>query len=211
MKTIAIASQKGGAGKSTLTLHLSVLAQDAGKTLVIDLDPQGSATFWHSRRENPYPVLVQAAASQLGTVLDAARADDIEWVFIDTAPHDNDSMAAAMRAADLVIIPARPSAFDLHATWPTLAMVQTLRKPYAVVLSQTPPKRGIADISTTTEARQLLKGQGANVSPVTIAQRVISAQSIIVGLAVNEIDPDSLAAQEYRALWNTILKGEIAP
>lgn len=209
MKTIAIASQKGGAGKSTLTLHLSVLAQETGKTLIVDIDPQGSTAFWHSRRENPYPILVQSVANQLGTVLDAARADDVAYTFIDTAPHDNASMAAAMRHADLVLIPARPSAFDLQATWPTLEMVKTLGKPYAVVLTQTPPKRGIADITTTTEARQLLSGQGAYVSPVTIAQRVVSAQSIIVGLAVNEIDPNSLAAQEYRALWNTILKWDM--
>lgn len=207
MQTIAIASQKGGAGKSTLCLHLSVLAQEAGPTLIIDLDPQGSVSFWHSRREAIAPLLVKSTASGLATVLGAARGEGIAYTFIDTAPHDSASMAAAMRAADLVLIPARPSALDLHAIGATLAMVRELRKPYAVILTQTPARRGFGDPAAVGEARQVIEGQGGLVSPVYIGQRVISAQSIIAGLAVNEIEPDGHAAAEYGALWLWITKG----
>lgn len=210
MKTIAIASQKGGAGKSTLCLHLSVLAQERGPALIIDLDPQGSVTFWHSRREADAPLLIQADAAGLATALDAAKRAGIAWTFIDTAPHDSASMAAAMRAADLVLIPARPSALDLHAIGATLAMVQALGKPYAVVLSQTPPRRGFGEPSAVIEARQVIEGQGAHVAPVAIAQRVICAQSIIAGLAVNEIEPGGAAAKEYRSLWHLIETGNIS-
>jgi chromosome partitioning protein len=201
MQTIAVASQKGGAGKSTLCLHLSVLAQEVGPTLITDLDPQGSISFWHSRREAAAPLLVESTVSKLPVVIQAAEMEGVRFTFLDTAPHDSASMAGAMRAADFVLIPARPSALDLHAIGATLSMVRELRKPYAVVLMQTPARRGFTEPAAVSEARQVIEGQGGVVSPVYISQRVISAQSIIAGLAVNEIEPDGPAATEYRALW----------
>jgi chromosome partitioning protein len=204
MKTIAIASQKGGVGKSTLCLHLSVLAQERAPTLIVDLDPQGSATFWHSRRRAKAPILVRSTSSNLSAVLEAARGAGVVWTFIDTAPHDSRSMADAIKAADLVLIPARPSAFDLHAIDGTIDAVRTLRKPYQVVLTQSPPRRGFSESAAVLEAQRYLEEQGATASPVAITQRIISAYSVVFGLAAQEIEPDGLAAREYRALWRGI-------
>lgn len=207
MKTIAIASQKGGAGKSTLCLHLSVLAAQSGAALIIDLDPQGSVTFWHDRRESQTPLLIQGMAKELPIYLQAAKEEGVKTVLIDTAPHDSASMAAAMRVADLVLIPARPSALDLHAVAATLKMVQTIRKPAFVVLSQCPPKRGFGDPTAVTEARSVIASLGGKCAPVAISSRVIASQSIIAGQAVQEIEPGGAAAQEFAALWQWITKG----
>lgn len=201
MKIVIIASQKGGAGKSTLALHLAVLAAQDAPALAIDLDPQGSFAFWQDRREAETPLLIKGQAKQMPVYIEAAKSEGIETVIVDTAPHDSGAMADAMRHADIVLIPCRPSALDLHAVAPTLTMARTLKKPAHVVLSQTPPKRHGIEAQATQEARSLLEGQGASVAPTSIVSRAIAAQSVIAGLAVDEIEPNGLAAQEFRSLW----------
>lgn len=207
MFTIAIASQKGGAGKTTLCLHLSVLAAQAGPTLVVDLDPQGSVSFWHERREADTPILIQGTANQLPVYLQAAEQENVGYCLIDTAPHDSASMAEAMRSADLVLIPARPSALDLHAVSATLKMAKTIGKPSYVILSQCPPKRGFSEPTAISEAREVIKDLGGDTAPVAISSRVIASQSIIAGQAVSEIEPQGAAAHEFSALWRWILEG----
>lgn len=209
MKTIVIASQKGGAGKSTLCLHLSVLAAKSGAALIVDLDPQGSVTFWHDRREAKTPLLIQGEAKELPIYLRAAREGKVSFCLIDTAPHDSASMAAAMREADLVLIPARPSALDLHAVSATLKMASTIKKPSFVVLSQCPPRRGFGEPTAVTDARTVVEDLGGKCAPVAVSSRVIASQSIIAGQSVDEIEPSGAAAQEFAALWNWILKGPL--
>src|SRR5690349_17764518 len=116
MKTIAIISQKGGAGKTTLALHLAVAGELAGKTTaVIDLDPQASATGWKDTRSSEAPAVVSAQAARLGKVLEAATENGVELTIIDTAPHSESSALAAARASDLILIPCRPAILDLRA------------------------------------------------------------------------------------------------
>src|SRR6516162_6805684 len=109
MKVLAILSQKGGAGKTTLALHLAVEAQRLGlTTAVIDLDPQASAASWGDGRQQESPVVVSAQASRLNQVLSAAKEADARLAIIDTAPHSESAALAAAREADLILIPCRP-------------------------------------------------------------------------------------------------------
>lgn len=209
MKTIIIASQKGGAGKTTLSLHLAVLASLEGATLTVDLDPQGSLSFWHSRRQSETPLLIKGQADKLPVYVEAAQGEGVQYLIADCAPHDSGATAAAMRYADIVMIPCRPSALDLHAVAATLTMANTLNKPARIVLSQTPPKRHGIEATATQEARALLEDQGAIVAPVSIVSRSVAAQSVIAGQAVQELEPSGLAAQEFRGLWEFI-KEELA-
>lgn len=204
MLTIAIASQKGGAGKTTLCLHLSVLAAERGPTLAIDLDPQGSLSFWHSRRQAPTPLLITGTADKLPVYIQAAKQEGIRFCLVDLPPHDSAATAAAMRVADIVLIPARPSALDLHAVSSTLDMVRTLKKRAAVVLSQCPAKRGFGDPQAVTDARKVIVDLGGSVCPVSITARVVAAQSVIAGQAVTEMEPDGAAAREFSSLWQWI-------
>jgi chromosome partitioning protein len=208
MKTITIAAQKGGAGKTTLALHLGTLAQADQPTLLIDTDPQGSLSFWASRREANTPLVVPIGAARLSEVTSTAKTEGIKYILIDTAPHDSASMAAAMRTADLVLVPARPSALDLHAIESTLTMAKTLKKRALVVLSQTPAKRAFLEPQAVKEAREVVEAMGGKVAQSFISSRVIAAQSVVAGLSVGELEPNGASAQEFSALWHEV-KGEL--
>ena len=115
MKTIAIVSQKGGVGKSTLAVHLAALASETQKVILMDLDPQGSAMEWGSRRGDRAPDITPAHPASLAREIERARGDGYDLVVIDTAPHSDHAALQAARAADLIVVPCRPATFDLAA------------------------------------------------------------------------------------------------
>ena len=122
MQVISVLMQKGGSGKTTLVLSLAVAASLAGKSVaVIDLDPQATACKWGDRR-NGNPVIISIQPARLTQALDAARTEGAEIVIIDTPPRAADAAMAAAQAADLILIPTRPTINDLE----TLATTQTL-------------------------------------------------------------------------------------
>src|ERR1035437_699763 len=141
MKTIAIISQKGGAGKTTLAIHLAVAAILAKKmTAIIDLDPQASATGWGDHRKSDEPAVVSAQPARLPQVLDAAREQGVALAVIDTAPHSESTALAAARLSDLILIPCRPAILDLRAIHSTIDLAKLAGKPSAVVLNAVPPR-----------------------------------------------------------------------
>jgi chromosome partitioning protein len=109
MKTVAIISQKGGVGKTTLALHLAVAAERDGKTtVIIDLDPQASAATWKDLRADETPVVQPAQVNRLGVILEEAKKQGAAFAVIDTSPNSESASLAAARSADLVLIPCRP-------------------------------------------------------------------------------------------------------
>jgi chromosome partitioning protein len=141
MNVITLASRKGGAGKSTLTAHLAAFAHAAGhRCLVIDADPQGSLTLWHSLRASGEPAL-QSAVRGIDRAIAFAAIEGYEWVLIDTAPTMWVVVQEAIRAATLVIVPARPGFFDLDSVRETIRAARERDKPFAVVLNAAPVKR----------------------------------------------------------------------
>ena len=109
MKTVAIISQKGGAGKTTLALHLATSSALAGRnTAIIDLDPQASAANWGDRRTAELPVVLSAHASRLGHEIKRVEEMEGELLIIDTAPHSDSAALEAAKAADLILVPCRP-------------------------------------------------------------------------------------------------------
>ena len=115
MWTVAILSQKGGSGKTTLALHLGVAAERAGQVAaVIDLDPQASAAQWKDSRPIETPVVVSMPAARLAQALDTARGAGADLALIDSAPHAGDDALAAAEAADLVLYPA-VQAYSIYA------------------------------------------------------------------------------------------------
>jgi chromosome partitioning protein len=200
MKTIAILSQKGGAGKTTIALNLAVAAQMNGtQTAVIDLDPQASAASWHDSREEKTPVVVSAQPTRLPQVLEAAREASADLVIIDTAPHSESASLAAARAADLVLIPCRPAILDLRAIDNTIDLAKIAGKPAVVVLNAVPPRGSLAQ-----EAAEAVARYGVTLSPTSIGQRAAFVHSLTAGKTVQEYEPDGKAAGEISELYTWI-------
>jgi chromosome partitioning protein len=197
MKVIAILSQKGGAGKTTLALHLAVAAErDGHSAAVIDLDPQASAAGWGDSREAETPAIVSAQATRLPQVLEAARAAGALLVIIDTAPHSESAALAAARAADLILIPCRPTILDLRAIGGTIDLAKLAGKPAAVVLNTVPPRGSLGE-----EAKQAVAGYGVMVAPVSVGQRAAFQHALTAGLTAQEYEPQGKAAEEVTQLY----------
>lgn len=207
MQTILVASRKGGSGKTTLAIHLATLANSAAAPcLLVDADPQGSATFWYNRRVATTPMLSAVSAAGVAQVLKDARASKIATAIIDSPPHDAAGISTLMRVADLCVIPSRPGPLDLAAVGATIEIARSAGVPFVVILNATPPPRGEAELAVVSEARQVLDVLGAPVLTSYVSQRAALSHSLISGESVNEFAPESPAAIEIARAWATIQK-----
>lgn len=202
MKTIAILSQKGGAGKTTLAIHLAVAATLARQeAVIIDLDPQASATSWKDSREGERPVVVSAQYTRLAAILDTARENGADLAIIDTAPHSESASLAAARAADLILIPCRPAILDLRAISNTIDIARIAETPAVVVLNSVPPRGSLAD-----EAAAAVGEYGLTIAPEQLTQRAAFMHALTGGQAAQEFEPKGKAAVEAKRLYTWTLK-----
>ena len=207
MHTVAILSQKGGTGKTTLTLHLAVASELAGRAAaVIDLDPQASAAGWKDSRMAETPVVVPVPSSRLPQALEAARAGGAVLTLIDTAPHATDAALAAAEAADLVLIPCRAGILDLRAIGTTARAVKLAGKPAYVVLNTMPSRAP----NVLVDARAAVAIHGLQVAPFTMQQRVAYAHSLTAGQTAQEYEPLGKAADEIAQIY-AWLRRELEP
>lgn len=204
MNVITMASRKGGAGKSTLIAHLSDFVHRLGRRcFVVDADPQGSLTLWQMLRADQ-GFRLQSPGHSIQPLLECARQDGVEWAFIDTPPTMNAAVAEAIGLATLVVIPARPALFDLVAVRETVAASRTCRKPYAVVLNGTPPKRDGRDSPVVKQVREHLDRQSIPVWSGQISHRLGYWLALDAGTGIAAAQPDSPAADEIARLWTAI-------
>jgi len=202
MKTISIISQKGGAGKTTLALNLAGAAELFGhRSVVIDLDPQASAKGWHDHRQKESPVVISAQASRINDVLDTARKHGADICIIDTAPHSETAALAAARAADLILIPCRAGILDLRGISSSVDLAQLAKRPALIVLNAVPPRGGLAD-----QAAEAIRPYGIEVATSRISQRAAFNHSLTAGQTAVEFEPEGIAAQEIRALYQLTCK-----
>jgi chromosome partitioning protein len=202
MKTIAIISQKGGAGKTTVAIHLAVAAERKGmKTALFDLDPQASAASWSDKRQDPSPTVVSAQSARLPGLLKQAEAQSADLVIIDSAPNADAASLAAAQAADLILIPCRPAAFDLSAIGTTLNLASVAGKPAFVVLNAVPPIGKVGE-----EARVALRRGDVEVATPVLHQLVAFAYAVNDGRTAQEFDPRCKAAAEVEALFAWVRK-----
>lgn len=204
-RIIAVAQQKGGAGKTTLAAQLAVAWAANRNVALMDIDPQSSLTAWHRlRSENGRKVpaihLSDVSGWRVGTELDRLRGG-YDIVLIDCPPHAETETKNAMRAADLVVIPVQPSPMDVWATTPTASFAQEQGTDVRLVLNRVPPR------SRLVEAVQgMLKNDDLKLTQNALGNRVAFAASMMEGLGVTESEPSSQAADEIRALAKELEK-----
>ncbi len=197
MQVLAVASQKGGSGKTTLSGHIAVQAERTGygPVALIDADPQGSLTDWWNEREPDQPLFVQTTVAKLDRDLQELKDLGIKLLIIDTPPAITSTIGHVIDVADLVLIPTRPSPHDLRAAGATVELVERLMKPMVFVINGASPRARI-----TTEAAIALSQYGP-VAPSVVHQRIDFAASMIDGRTVMELSGRSRSRQEVAELW----------
>lgn len=200
LRILALASQKGGSGKTTLSGHLAVqmVRAGAGPVVLIDIDPQGSLSDWWNEREAGEPAFAATTVARLAADLDALRHQGFRMAVIDTPPAITVAIQSVVSVADLVLIPTRPSPHDLRAVGATVELCDRAGKPLIFVVNAATPKARI-----TSEAAIALSQHGT-VAPVTIHQRTEFAASMIDGRTVMEVNPDGRSAIEIEQLWSYV-------
>lgn len=202
MYVICFASSKGGPGKTTLAASVGVAALAAGeRPYLIDLDPQGSLLAWGDRRSAEEPPVDRIAPDRLPAALAGLRGAGYTLAVIDTVGVETAATVEALRAADLTLVPVRPSTLDLEATRPILAALMRLGRPYALVLNSCPPGRS----ARMEDAGRAIGLMGVLASPA-IVQRADHVDALGMGLGVSEVDPEGKAAAEVTSLWGWIKK-----
>jgi chromosome partitioning protein len=205
MQTLTLAATKGGVSKTTLAAALAVYASIRGERVaVVDLDPQRSLSRWHEARvrdrgEAGKPALIPAGKKRLDEIKAAGAA--LDWLIFDTPPGAAQITGRAVAAADLVIVPIRPSPLDVEAIRAMVAQCHTVGREFLFVLTQTAPAK--AGKEMVDGARAYLQKLGT-VTETEIANRVIYSSAMLSGGVA--IETEAAARTEIGALWNEITK-----
>jgi chromosome partitioning protein len=199
MKIVSVLSEKGGAGKTTVAVHLAVAGcLDGQDTVIIDLDPQASAADWCDRRGDK-PEAVAIPPARLGKILGDLRTK-VDLVIVDTGRDSNNAGYIAAQAADLIIIPCRPGGFDFHALGRTVDLCKLARKDAYILVNAMRPGAKRIDADT----REALASKGCGLAPVSLHERVIYRHASISHQTAQETDPGSEASSEIQQLYNWV-------
>jgi chromosome partitioning protein len=204
-KVITIAQQKGGAGKTSLAIHLSCALLERGKSIgLIDLDPQESLSAWFKLRRDTQGkdkdfTLRPASGWRAQSEIEKLKKD-CDLVIIDSPPHAETAARLAIRMADLVVVPVQLSPMDIWASEPTLEMIAKERTKALVVMNRVPPRGRLAD-----DLRQQLEDDELPLAKTTLGNRMAFAASLMEGLGITEFARSSTGAQEMLSLTDEVL------
>lgn len=207
-KVIALLNQKGGAGKTTLATHLAGdLALQGSRVTLLDADPQGSALDWAQRRlqsgqERLYGVfgLARDSLHQEAPQI-ALRAD---FVVIDGPPRVAALARSALLAADLVLIPVQPSAYDVWASHEMVQLIAEARVFRPQLRAAFVINRRVVGTVIGREARAALADQPFTALETEVSQRIVFADSVAAGRLACEVAPECAAAREIAAFTQAV-------
>jgi chromosome partitioning protein len=204
MHTIVLATQKGGSGKTTLAIGLALAAKQTGHNVrLLETDPQATLTKWQIRRGLAEPIVETIyEATAIEHRLQALARGGVTLVIIDTAGGVSAATTAAIRHADLCLIPARPSVADIEATSSTLSTARAWKTPFAFILNQTPIRGGRIDSAATSLCNESARELADVLAQPFIVMRNDHQDALAAGLAVSEYAPAGKSAAEIRELWH---------
>ena len=215
MHTIALVSRKGGTGKSTLAIGLAVAAMEVGhKVCLLEADPLGTVSNWRRRRTSVEPTVeVIHDGCMLFHRVQALAHRGIALTIVDTAGGWSDACTGAMAAADLCLIPTRPSPADIDAAAPMLAAVRESGKPFAFVLNQVQARSTRLNSAAGSLGKRAIELKMSHVLALpAIVLRNDQQDALGIGLGVTEYAPGGKSAEEIRGLWRWIgARREAAP
>lgn len=199
MKTISLINQKGGVGKTTVALHLATAFWQKGKNvLILDLDPQASATEWHDAREEKFPHVESIQPTRLAKSQESARDIGTDILILDTAPHSEATALEAARCADLVFVPCQPSIMDIRAMRKTVELLKYVKVPSFAILNSVAHHGQVAADDAAVTIETVI---GLSVCPVRLGDRVAYSRCLITGLSAQELEPQGKAAMEIEQLY----------
>lgn len=203
MIIIAVVQQKGGAGKSTLTRGLAVLALQSGlRSAIVDTDEQATSLMWAHERQAagiPAPAVVALGEQRHADLYEHLRRRGADVLFVDTPPHARPAISLAVTHATGVLIPVQPSPDDLKAMGATLDIVRPTGKPAGIVLNRAKPRT--AGFRAAVEA---LERSGIPLCPAVLQDRMEHQYASAAGLTATESAPASKAADELAAVWEWV-------
>ncbi|MBB3995540.1 chromosome partitioning protein [Sulfitobacter undariae] len=206
-KIISFIGQKGGSGKSTIAVHFAMealLSQEGCQVAIIDMDPQGSVLEWSRMRKDANPVVVSATAKTLEQTLKQAQEEGFDYVVVDTPGRQDTTLIELVSAmSDLILLPLRPSLFDVRAVAGTITLLNAKACKMRFLLSQTPARGNqVAD----AEAYCARAHSEVAITRSKIGYRTAFQKAMIDGQGVQEVGRDGKKGQlEIAGLFEEIL------
>jgi chromosome partitioning protein len=206
MRTISVVARKGGAGKTTLAVHLALAAHLRGlKTVLADADPQRSSSEVLKARLAEGPKRVETAGPKVYALQEMARRAGDEFLVIDTPCSPEQDVSAAMMMSDLILIAVRPTFLDIAAAVYSIDMARRMARPAQIVLTQAYPARAGREPPSVQKAQEALRFTGMPVCPVVVRSRALFQSALTSGRSAEELGP-SPAASEIAALWRHVAR-----
>ena len=210
MEVVAIVSSKGGVGKTTVTQCLAVEALRQGlASAVIDTDPQRSAADWGEQRaasDLDAPAVIALGAKALASVVQDLKDRGAAMIFIDTPPHSAPAINAALDVSTSSVMVTRPNPMDLRALEATWGIVSRMKKPTAVVFTQTPPGSRARALGL---AQGRLQELGMPFCPVPISYTLSFPYAQAEALTVQEREPTGKSRAEIAEIWGWLKRNAI--